>query len=162
MIYAQAGLIACGVLWILGFVYVYLRARRRAKEAESWPAVPGRVLSSEVRRLEGAVSDSYGDARSSYMYMPAVSYAYVVGGREFEGTRIGFGKTAHYVPEKAQADIDRFPAGSTPMVRYNPENPEECVLEASPPSKALFGGAAVGLIFVLFGIYLPSLFSAPP
>lgn len=157
MVYAQAGLIGFGVLWILGFLYLYLRAARRAKEAESWPSVQGKVLSCEVKQ-EKAATNVDGYYSSTDVFLPMISYAYSVGERQLEGRRIGFGKTGRYSFDKAQADVARYPAGSTPMVRYNPKKPEDCVLETSPPSMALFSGAAMGLIFVLFGISLARFF----
>lgn len=151
----RLGLIAFGLVWILVFLFLHLRASRKAAAAERWPTVPGKILSSEVESAEGVTA---GGGRTM-IYVPLITYSYDVGGRSLRGKRIGFGKTAHASPAKAEADIAPYPVGSTPLVRYNPEKPEECVLETSRPGLAFLAVGSVGAGLILLALLFPSLFA---
>jgi hypothetical protein len=150
----RLGVIVFGGLWIAFFLFLYLRARRKAAAAEAWPAVPGKVLSCEVKVAEGAG----GDGGRTVFYVPLLTYSYNVGGLSLEGKRIGFGKTAHGSRAKAEADLAPYPVGSTPLVRYNPDRPSECVLETSKPGPAFLAVGAIGLVLILLVLLFPNLY----
>ena len=149
MEYVGIGLLLIGLLWTAAFGYAHLRAVGKAKAAESWPSAAGRVVSCEV--VEEESSDR--DGGSTTWYNPVVTYAYKAGGRELTGRRLRFGNYRSGSRRKAEAALGPYPVGATPMVRYNPEKPEECVLETSRPGPIYLVMALFGLLFIGFGLF---------
>jgi hypothetical protein len=149
MEYVSLGLILLGILWVLGFGYAHFRAVGKAKAAETWPTATGRVVASEV--VEEESSDR--DGGSTTWYNPVVTYAYTAAGREMTGRRLRFGNYRFATREKAEAALAAYPVGSSPPVRYNPEKPEECVLETRKPGPLYLIMAVFGLLFAGFGLF---------
>lgn len=153
MDYIGIGMVVLGLVWAGGFAWAHFRAVGKAKAAESWPSVPGRVISSEVRIEES--SDREGGTTT--WYNPVVVYAYSAGGRELQGNRLRFGNPRSGSRKKAEAALEPYPVGATPPVRYNPERPEECVLETRKPGPIYLVMAAFGLIFIGMGVFWESM-----
>jgi hypothetical protein len=153
MEYVGFGMLALGILWVAGFGWAHARAVGKARAAETWPTAVGRVVSSEV--VEEESRDREGG--TSTWYAPVVTYAYSAGGRELTGRRLRFGNYRSASRKKAEAALAPYPAGATPMVRYNPENPEECVLETRKPGPIYLVMALFGFLFIGFGLYWRSM-----
>ncbi len=153
MEYVGFGLLLLGVLWVAGFGYAHLRAVGKAKAAQAWPTVAGRVVSCEV--VEEESSDR--DGATSTWYNPVVTYAYTAGGRELTGRRLRFGNYRSASRSKAEAALAPYPVGSAPAVRYNPEKPDECVLETKKPGPIYLAMALFGLLFIAFGLFWDSM-----
>jgi hypothetical protein len=149
MEYVGFGLLLLGVLWVAGFGYAHFRAVGKAKAAETWPTATGRVLSSEV--VEEESTDREGTA--STWYNPVVTYAFTAGGRELTGRRLRFGNYRSASRKKAEAALALYPVGASPIVRYNPEKPEECVLETRKPGPLYLAMALFGFLFIGFGLF---------
>jgi hypothetical protein len=145
-----AGLIVLGLLWAGGFGYAHFRAAGKAKASLSWPQAQARILSSSV-----VVEESNDrDGNTSTWYNPVVQYSYSAGGGERQGSRLRFGNPRSGSRKKIEEMIARYPEGSTPMVRYNPEDPAECVLESTKPSPIYLIMAPFGLVFAFVGIVM--------
>jgi hypothetical protein len=92
-----------------------------AFESRRWPEAPGEISASYTERtydVEGT------------QYAPVVRYRYRVGGLELTGTRVSFGgfrSTGGGV--YAFRVTEKYRAGQAVVVRYDPEKPEDCVLE---------------------------------
>ena len=56
------------------------------------------------------------------------------------------------MPEFAQKVVERYPSGSTVAVRYNPNRPDESVLEPRVPASWIFG-AAIGVALLVLAAY---------
>ena len=82
---------------------------------------------------------------------------YSVGGREYKSQRLRFGNYRSASRKKAEAMLVPYPAGATAPVRYNPERPEECVLETRKPGPIYLVMAVFGLLFVGAGLFWNSL-----
>lgn len=149
MDYVGFGMLALGILWVAGFGYAHFRAVGKAKAAETWPTAVGRVISSEV--VEEESTDREGGTTT--WYNPVVTYAYSVGGRELTSRRLRFGNYRFAGRKNAEAALAPYPAGAAPAVRYNPENPAECVLEASKPGPIYLIMALFGFLFIGFAIF---------
>jgi hypothetical protein len=149
MEYMGLGMLLLGLLWVGGFGYAHFRAVGKAKAAQTWPTASGRVISSEVVVEES--TDREGG--TSTWYNPVVTYAYSAGGRELTGRRLRFGNYRSSSRKKAEAALAAYSTGATPMVRYNPEDPEECVLETSKPGPIYLVMALFGFLFVGFGLF---------
>jgi hypothetical protein len=141
-----------GALWA-GRAHV--RASALVRAARHWREAPGKVVASQVQRRDLGASTT----QTAY-YVPQVSYAYVVGGREHQGSRLRFGMPSARTRGGAAAMLARYPAGAEIKVRYDPDAPDQSVLE---PGKAggnllfmtifcgaicLFGGAIVVLAII--------------
>lgn len=153
MEFVGIGLILLGLVWAAAFGYAHFRAVGKAKAAESWPSTIARVVSCEV--VEEESSDRHG--HTTTWYNPVVVYSYTAGGREHQGRRLRFGNYRSGSRKKAEAALAPYPAGSAPSVRYNPDKPEECVLETSKPGPIYLVMAVFGLLFVAFGLFWDSL-----
>jgi len=149
MNWVPVGLIVIGLVWFGALVWAHLRAVGKARAAETWPTAFGKVTACEVVVEES--SDREGGTTT--WYNPVVSYAYSVGGRELTGQRLRFGNYRSASRKKADAMIARYAVGSTPNVRYNPQKPEECVLETKKPGPVYLVMAAFGLLFVAMGVF---------
>ena len=147
------GLILLGLVWAAAFGYAHFRAVGKAKAAESWPSAVGRVLSCEVVEEESTDREGH----TTTWYNPVVVYSYSAGGRELEGRRLRFGNYRSASRKKAEAALAPYAEGSAPAVRYNPERPEECVLETRKPGPIYLVMAVFGLLFVGFGLFWDSL-----
>ncbi len=149
MAWVGVGLIVLGLAWFGAFAWAHLRAVDRAKAAETWPVATGRILSCDI--VEEESTDREGGTTT--WYNPVVSYAYNVGGREFQSSRLRFGNYRSASRKKAQACLTPYSPGGSAPVRYNPEKPEECVLETRRPGPIYLVMAAFGLLFLGFGLF---------
>ncbi|PWH16906.1 MAG: hypothetical protein DDG59_08690 [Anaerolineae bacterium] len=134
-----------GFVLVFGVLGIWLiitsrKQRQKAEASQNWPTVAAQIVLSEVR--ESSSLDEEGDIRRSYF--PHVEYTYQVGEMTYRGDKLTFGAKRGYAsPKKAQEQIARYPVGAQVRAYYNPENPQEAVLEQR----------AVGSNFMLiFGI----------
>jgi hypothetical protein len=111
-------LIAIGVLGLIGAVWWNV-ARRKA-QAQSWPTVEGRITQSGIQQRT--------DANGDLEYLPQVRYDYTVNGAVLQGQRIRFGLMG-LDHKRAVALCDLYLVGSATTVHYNPEKPQDSVLE---------------------------------
>ncbi len=119
------GTLFIGAMAVAGVV-IYRMSRRSATErraAQSWPSVPGMVLSSSVQWRRGTDNRDEQNA--------VVIYQYEVNGKSYQGQTIKAGEQFLRVrmPGEDQAIVNRYPAGASVMVYYNPSKPEEAALE---------------------------------
>ncbi len=138
----------CLAFVLVGGVLIWLTilARRRTAESQRWPTVPGRVVSSEVRR---SVSQD-ADGNSSTDYQAEVQYTYSVSGASFTGQRLTFAvQESSYTA--ALDNVQRYPPGAAVAVHYNPRKPEEAVLEVQQSSGNTWMMVA-GIVFAALGI----------
>jgi hypothetical protein len=145
--------VAClliGLIWVAAFAWAHFRAVGKARAAESWPTVAGRVVSCRV----DVEQSEDNDGNTTTWYNPVVTYGYKVGDREIQGTRLRFGNYRSSSQKKAEAAIAPYGVGTAPLVRYNPDKPEECVLETKKPGPVYLLMAAAGLIFVVVGVLI--------
>jgi len=147
------GMVALALIWTGGFAWAHFRAVGKAKAAESWPSAMGRISSCTVAEEESTDREGH----TTTWYRPVVDYGYSVGGQEFRSSRLRFGNYRSSSRKKAEAMLTPYSAGATPPVRYNPERPDECVLETTKPGPIYLVMAGFGLIFVGFGLFWQSL-----
>jgi uncharacterized protein DUF3592 len=155
MDYVSPGMLLLGILWVAGFGYAHFRAVGKAKAAEIWPTATGRVLSCQV--VEEESTDREGGTTT--WYNPLVTYAYTAGGAELTGQRLRFGNYRSGSRRKAEAALAPYPVGSSPAVRYNPDKPDECVLETRKPGPVYLVMALFGFLFIGFGLFWGSIAS---
>jgi hypothetical protein len=144
------GLVVLGLLWTGGFAWAHLRAVGKARAAETWPTAVGTIISAAVVEEESTDREGH----TSTWYNPVVAYSYSVAGKSFESRRLRFGNYRRASRPKAEAMLSSYRVGGTAQVRYNPEQPEECVLETAKPGPVYAFMAAAGLIFIAVGLAL--------
>jgi hypothetical protein len=143
------GLLLVGLLWAGGFALIHFKGVSRAKAASKWPSAAATVLSSEV------VVEESGDTMEAgtTWYNPVVNYSYVVEGRELRGSRLRFGNPRSARRSKSEAAISKYVPGSSTTIRYNPEKPEDSVLETGKPSPIYLVLAVFGVPFIVLGMF---------
>jgi Protein of unknown function (DUF3592) len=112
--------------------------------ARNWPAVPGRVVRSEVEsKMSAAGGRGRGATAGNYAL---VAYDYVVNGRSYKARRVDLGEPAPN--SEVEETLARYPVGTAVSVYYNPAKPEEAFLEHLPLRRFAYG---LGIFFVLIG-----------
>jgi hypothetical protein len=122
------------------------RARALTEAAQRWLDAPGKVLAASAERRGGGSATS----RNAY-YAPLIRYAYVVNGREREGSRLRFGLTTARSRGGAEKLLAPYPVGAAIKVRYDPENPDQSVLEPGRTSSNLLFAAIACFLLLLGG-----------
>jgi hypothetical protein len=135
-----------------------LHLRRQAAAAEHWPTAIGTVIAADIEKRVSKSQDEFDT------FVPQVRYAYLVNGSHREGRVIRFGLDGMgYVVEKQARDhIARYPVGATVPVRYDPQDPEQAVLETGQigAGRNMFAGsifAGLGVAAIVFAIWSASL-----
>lgn len=144
--FSLGGLLVLGLLW---------GARRQSAEAAEWPVTGGHVVSSTVEHYRARV----GGARSGTLvtlYEPVIEYAYRVNGREYHSTQISFGGKVAGSEELAQAGAARYAQGSDVVVRYDPQNPSNAVLDLKIANAIPF--LIIALVFFGLALFFSGLF----
>jgi Protein of unknown function (DUF3592) len=103
------------------------RDRRRNRAARAWPGTAGRIVESrvEAKTLPGD--------RPTIRFAPRIVYEYAVNGRAHRSERIAFDEVFWSLAALgAAAKVAGYPAGAEVTVYYNPQRPEEAVLERNP------------------------------
>lgn len=143
------GLPLAALLVAVGAFVAYFKQRSDFKASASWPAIPGKIVSSNIIEDTERERDDDGRERESTTYRPDIRFAYSVDGADYTtdtwklGGIVGSGS-----PKYAQGVIGRFPAGQAVTVYYNPASPDVAVLD--PANR---DGAWMPLIFgVAFGL----------
>jgi hypothetical protein len=146
------GVIFCGA-GMFGFqFYTYLRSVPEAVASWRWPSVNGTIDNSSM-------SQRY-DHEGDMVYQATIVYSYQVGNTEYQSSRIKMWRTlggSHFDATKgfAKKQVAKYPVEKEVSVYYNPDKPENAVLERgsflSPFSGEFwifFGGG----LFTLMGL----------
>jgi hypothetical protein len=125
---------------VLGIVLgvASVRSRRQAFACAGWPTAPGRIMGARIHtEIEDNLTAS-DQGEGSHRHRPAeeelsganVRYAYRVGGRDYQSTRIYVGRPVlSGNPRDAAAIVAKYPPNTQVSIHYNPSNPAEAVLE---------------------------------
>jgi len=132
-----------GALWA---ARAHFRSRAQVEAARRWLDAPGKVLSTDIQQRGGGSASR----RTAYYYFPLIHYSYVVNGRERQGSRLRFGLTSTRSRAGAAQILAPWPVGAAIQVRYDPDDPDQSVLE---PGKAagnlLLVSIACGVVFLI-------------
>jgi hypothetical protein len=115
----------------------------QAKQSANWPTVEGKIESSEV-------TQRHDDKGTSYS--ADICYSYPVKDRTYKSSRIWYGGGfSSSSSGEFYRLVDRYPKGKVVAVHYDPEHPEEAVLEAGAffTSYILY---VVGWVFLVIGV----------
>jgi hypothetical protein len=116
---------------------------RRITASQDWQVTAGKVTDAATRYTSGG--------RGSRHYLAQFKYSYTVLGSGFTGDF----KIDSFLGMKgtAQKDVEEHPAGVAVTVRYNPDNPQECVSEYDKVSASDLLSILGSLVIGAFCIY---------
>jgi len=118
----------------------------------------GRVVSADIGERYTLLK---GTNRKIYHYSPEISYRYRINGRDYEADRYTLFTTESDQQTEISTLLDYYRPGSEVVIYYNPENPEEAVLNRNSSlalpyifiTLSLVTGAATAAIKILFRIF---------
>jgi hypothetical protein len=118
----------------VGLIIFGLFSMRETSRSRGWVKTDGRVVASNVRQFTG---------KDTTTYRPMVIYSYSVGAARFMSSRIAFRPVTSGDRTVAAQFAARYPVGRTLPVFYDPQDPEQAVLDqgGNPWVPILAGGA---------------------
>ena len=124
----RAGMLFFGIFLAFGLMgtFVGISAYLDVQEVEDWPSTTGTV--TDVGVSENYVSGHKGSS-SHYEYYPQVAYTYQVDGATYYGNDLAKIETSYQSYADAQGHLDQYRVGTEVTVYYNPDDPNEAVLE---------------------------------
>lgn len=143
--------IAVGIGFILfGVPLAMVRAGGLMSWSRSrqWSQTTGSIINVVIEDVTHR--DGFRTADDYDSYMAHVSYQYTVAGKEYVGKRRRIVDDATSYSE-AEAVFNRYSAGDSVPVWYNPDDPGEAVLDRSV-SLTYFVGGIVGIAFSTLGV----------
>ncbi len=148
------GALVLGVVFFgLGviFVAVGIDGYRDGQATKSWPTTTGHVISADVQEKVETRRDMNDRPRTERTYTPAVRYEYTVGAQTYLGHRVkadDYGGGA----DRAYGIVNRYPAGTTLTVFYDPDDPDQAVLETGADTSGVYLFGGVGALFTVIGL----------
>lgn len=151
------GLSAIGLaMFLFGIYFVVL-----GDEVGGWPSTEGTIVDTRIRvwspvratfeeqRLKGDITQHY----------PEIEYRWTVDGRTYEGDRYKLGTTHPKYDERddARQAALRFSPGDRITIYYDPDAPDQAVLDPSKDWFALLTPSVLSLVFVGTGFLLQRL-----
>lgn len=138
-----AGLLAIAV-GIVVFVWVVTARQDQARASTVYLPTEGTVL-------RATISEHLRRRQRPSRWSVARVYGYAVDGRTYEGERSAFATVLYDDRQAAERDLERLPVGSAIEVFYDPADPQQSVLDRSPPG---FGGFVFPAAALGFGALL--------
>ena len=125
-----------------------LRLKRDDEECGTWPKSQGVVIGNELKTEL--------NQRGRINYIPVVQYIFQANHRMVQGNRICVGHPLHFMRlQKAQHTLENYPLGCKVWVFYNPQDPEEAVLERRIYDRQqclIFGVVFILLMIILLSV----------
>lgn len=118
----------------------------RVGEAEGWPQTVAETRTISYKQV---------NSDDSVNYEPVLEYRYTVDGQSYSNDRIDFRLTPRSFASLAEAESwfsENYQREMGIMVRYNPDNPSDSVLEAESDQTVLLIFLVVGGGMVLAGV----------
>ena len=133
----------------LFMLFKLFRNMQKAKQSKDWMTAPGKVVYSDVDVQYS--SDSDGD--SSTTYGAKVVYEYDVVGIHYEKDRIAFNAGVRSNNYKKHAAIAaNYPVGKAVTVYFNPDDPDDAVLETAV--KSIASSIIIAIVFIAIGLVI--------
>jgi len=142
-----SALLVMGIFLVIGAGLAYWgwNILQNARASASWPTADGIITSSEVTH---STDSDGGDS-----YSPEVTYTYTVDNVNMENDTIKFGENSYSSSRKADGIASNYPVGKNVIVYYDPEKPDQSVLEpgVSAGSYIVLG---IGVLFILISLII--------
>jgi hypothetical protein len=128
-----------------GLAYWGWNILQNARASASWPTANGVITRSVVTH---STDSDGGDS-----YSPEVTFTYTVNDTGYANDTIKFGENSYSSRRKAEGIAGNYPVGKNVIVYYNPEKPNQSVLEpgVSAGSYIVLG---IGVLFILISLII--------
>jgi hypothetical protein len=144
---------ACGLIFALVFAGAGLFALvrgfidfRTSKASRDWPSVEGQVTMATVEMKTDSDEDG-----TTTKYSPRVVYTYAIVGQQYTSDQVVPGaRLWHTSRTRAEAKL-AYQTGQQVTVYYNPNKPDQAVLEAGA-TRGAWGMLAIGIVITIAGI----------
>ena len=128
----------CGLMALQIFTG-HIRAKREARESQSWSMTEGKVVSAKVEHM---------GIRAGWKAV--IHYTYQVNGETYNGDRLAHDYFDTKRLKEAQADLTRYPKHGMVAVYFDPAHPQVSVLER------VDHGDGWGMLWVPFFLLFPT------
>lgn len=131
----------------IGMLVKLMKNFSKARLSKNWRSTPGKIISSELDAQTTTDEDGY----QTTTYIANIIFQYSVNNVSFECDCINFDygmRTSN--KHKQQSIVEQYPAGSQVMVHYDPDEPEQAVLEKRV--NGVFTTIMVSAVFILIGV----------
>lgn len=152
-----------GVISVFGLAGIFvlfqlLKTYFLFKQSQHWSTTEGMVLFSGVDSQTSVEPEG-----SNTTYQAKVIYQYIVSGQTYEHNRIAFNSDLRTTNYNKQAELaSRYPQGEPITVYYDPDDPEQAVLERKVSAVLLTLLMAAVFIGISILIALFTLGNNPP
>ena len=141
---AKVGFGLFGLLFMFGGLAIFyfdgLKPYLQKQQAKNWPAAECKITKADTEEHRGDDSTSY---------TVNFKYTFQVDGQFYSGTRYSFADE-----NGSRREVNRqkaaFPEGSTRECNYNPQDPNDCVLDRTNQDQG-WASLTLPFIFVAFG-----------
>ena len=144
-------IIVCLIFFGIGIGMLVKLAKHYGKlqQSKNWLSTNGKILSSDLDAQISTDDDGY----QTTTYLAKVFFTYEVNGNSYESDRVNFdyGMRTSNV-RKPQSVVEQYPTGSDVTVYYDPENPQQSVLEKRV--NGTFTTILVSAVFIAIGVVL--------
>ncbi len=123
---------------------LFIFVDKKRKQILKWPQTTAQVINSKITTTSAPGPRHYA----------VVEYTYQIAGRDY--TSSGFSnKLQDGKIETAQAILSRYPVGNTVTVYYNPNKPEQALLERTTQFSPLMQfRVGMSYVLILIGIFV--------
>ena len=142
------GILCCLGIVLLGVAFLNYGMGQisKAKQSVNWPSVTGTVVSSKTEQHTS--TETSGSTKREVTYDVAIiTYEYNVGGKNYSSNKVAFGGQKR---GSAYMLVKQYPREKSVPVYYDPDNPEDAVLEPGMKEGSYFL-PIFGVIIILFG-----------
>ena len=114
--------------------------------SQNWPTVEGQIVQATIE----VTRSSDDDGTTSTRYAPLVIYTYSLVGQQYTSDKVTFGAKWRYGSRSKAESKSNYQTGQRINVYYNPEKPEQAVLEPGA-MRGAWGSLILGIVFFIFG-----------
>jgi hypothetical protein len=118
---------------------------RKSRKAASWPSTVGTIRKAEIYREQSTDYES-----TSASLGVRVKYTFQASGQQHVGKRIRFDNVLYATNKQAQKALEDYPIGKPVQVFFDPQNPDNCVLQKKNTTGAML--LIVGAIIAIIGL----------
>jgi len=129
-----------GIFGAMGLFLVYYGWRLNQKPKVSnpgWTSAKGKVVSVHVNRIQDPV-------RFQVTFIPIIQYSYEANGQTYQADNQSTAAGDNSV--NAQRVADRYPAGKTVNISYNPTDPRQSMIDVTTANGNFYLMAGAGLL----------------
>jgi hypothetical protein len=133
------------VAWIVGgpitvlLIAMIANKAIQFRRAASWPSTQGRITKSVVTASHQQSSHQ----ATQIINLPTIEYEFSLNGQTYTGRRIAVGEDSG--SSNIEATMARYPLNANVTVYFDPDDPENCVLERHAPNFLPLQGCATTL-----------------